>query len=90
MKFLSRLMPNCHEVCQLSSQSLESPLPPGTRFRLWMHFKMCRVCELYSTQLKQLHESLARHGEHFVAEDERLSPEARERIREQMKLESGG
>jgi hypothetical protein len=54
-----------------------------------MHFKICHACEVYAHQLRALHENLARDSEEFRAE-EKLSDEARERLRAAMRTESGG
>lgn len=89
MMLMEGMTPNCRQVCRLASECLERPLSPWMRVKLWVHFKMCRVCEIYAQQLKDLHDNLARGGEDFRS-DETLSPEARERIRAQLKAESGG
>lgn len=89
MMLVARMTPDCRRACRLASEDLESPLSPLMRFRLWVHYKLCRVCEIYAQQLRVLHENLAKGGEDFRS-DETLGPEARERIHARLKAESRG
>jgi len=87
--FLARLTPSCQQVCRCASEGLEEQHSPWMRLKIWIHFKMCRACEVYAHQLRALHDNLARDSEEFRA-DEKLSEEARERMRAAMRGESGG
>jgi len=89
MMLVARMIPTCQQVCRLASEDLESPHSPLMHFRMWVHFKMCRVCEIYAQQLRNLHENLSKGGEDFRS-DEKLSAEARERIRAELRAQSGG
>jgi hypothetical protein len=87
--FLARLTPSCQQVCRCASEQLEESHSPWMRFKIWIHFKLCRACEVYSNQLRALHDNLARNSEEFRS-DEKLSDETRERMRAAMRGESGG
>jgi hypothetical protein len=85
---VARITPSCQQVCRCASEDLEQPKSLWVRFKIWMHFKMCRACEVYAHQLRALHENLARDSEEFRT-DEKLSAEARERLRAAVRTGSG-
>ena len=87
--FLARLTPSCQQVCRCASEDIEQPKSRWMHFKIWLHFKMCHACEVYAHQLRALHDNLARDSEEFRTE-EKLSDEARERMRAAMRGESGG
>jgi hypothetical protein len=87
--FLARLTPSCQQVCRCASEGLEMRHSLWMRFKIWAHFKICCACEVYANQLRTLHDNLARDSEGFRA-DEKLSDEARERMRAAMRGDSGG
>lgn len=88
MMFVARMTPNCQQCCRFASEDLEVPKSTWMRFRIWVHFKICRACEIYAQQLRALHENLSRDPEEFRV-DEQLTEEARERMRAAMRTESG-
>jgi hypothetical protein len=87
--FLARMTPNCKECCRYASEDLEVSHSAWMRFKIWVHFKICHACEIYAKQLRHLHENLSRDAEEFRTE-ECLSEEARERIRAELRAQSGG
>jgi hypothetical protein len=52
--------PNCAEMSRLASQSLEQPLPLGTRLKMRLHYLICVWCSRYLKHLKFLHSAAAR------------------------------
>jgi hypothetical protein len=76
-------MRTCKEVASRLSQGLEEPLPMGERMTLRFHMMMCKYCARYFDQIRALRD-LAKGYEAMEippqGENQRLSPEARERI----------
>lgn len=58
IKFLYRRTYPCAEVARLLSRAQDGPLTPGTRIKLWLHFRICVYCQRYAEHLAFLH----RHG----------------------------
>lgn len=84
-------MLSCKEVTQLVSESLDRDLRVYQRMSMRMHLLMCKFCSRYRKQLFILHDALRLHCEHdkeLDAHGSCLSPEARERIRKSLDLES--
>ena len=93
--FLLRRLPACKQMTALMSESLERPLTVRERVTLRLHLWVCIWCVWYLEQLHVLRAALRQRGErdeHAGAEDaaaaERLSPEARERIKRALKGET--
>jgi len=86
---VARMTPSCQQVCRCASEDLEQPKSLWMSFKIWMHFRICHACEVYAHQLRALHKNLARDSEEFRT-DEKLTDEARERLRAAMRSESGG
>ena len=81
--------PHCRELCQLASQSLETPLPLRTRLRIRLHFLICVYCARYYRHLRMLRErSRASHGRAENSSLPGLSPAARRRIKVRLLRES--
>jgi len=87
IKLLTFLALDCHRCCRLASEDFEKPHSRWMRFRIWLHFKLCHVCEVYARQLRFLHESLSRDSEEFRTSD-CLNAEARERMRAAIRNDS--
>ena len=85
---LARLTPSCQQCCRCASEDIEEPHSALMHFRLWLHFKICRVCEIYAEQLRYLHRNLSRDPEEFRT-DESLSEETRERMRAALRTGHG-
>jgi hypothetical protein len=84
----AELSPNCHEAVRAQSEALDHPLPPARRLGLWLHLLICRWCRRYSDQIRFLHRAAHDH-EHDAAltgaAPAQLPPEARERIKQQLR-----
>jgi len=75
---------NCQEVSRMVSASLDRRLPLYQRAAVRMHLAMCRYCSRLRRQLLMLKEA-ARQDDAAVTKSEdqcTLSPEARQRIKE--------
>ena len=84
------LMPSCREALRLQSEALEHPLPPARRAGLWLHLQLCKWCRQYGRQIRFLQHAAHQHPEEFTqAASHRLSPEARQRIREKLRASQG-
>jgi hypothetical protein len=69
-------------MCRLASQSLETPLPFGTRVRIRLHFLICVYCARYFRHLRLLRERFrSSHGAPTGNPQPGLSAEARRRIK---------
>lgn len=54
------MMRSCKEISKLVSSSLDRPLPFREKIEVWMHLKMCRLCNAFGRDLLRLR-TLARH-----------------------------
>ncbi len=80
------LLPTCREVLRLQSMALERPLPSGQRPGLWFHLLLCKWCRFYGQQIRFLRRAALEHSDELTQADaQRLSPEARERIRQKLR-----
>ena len=75
---------SCRDISRLSSQSLDTSLPRFTRFRMSVHFLICKWCRRYRTQIALLRRACARLGSDAQEAGPSLPPEARERIRKHL------
>ncbi|MGA2245490.1 MAG: hypothetical protein ABSH48_10855 [Verrucomicrobiota bacterium] len=81
----AELSPNCREAVRALSEALDRPLPPAKRFGLWMHLLICKWCRRYGKQIRFLRDVTQEHPVEFAgAERRKLSPEARERIKQRL------
>lgn len=82
---------SCKATYGLCSEQMDRKLTPGESLRLRFHLMMCGVCRHLPAQFQGLRE-LVRACEHEHAHeepsDERLSPEAKERIFEHLKTDA--
>ena len=86
---VARMTPNCQECCRCASEDIEEKHSAWMHFKMWLHFKICRACEIYAQQLRVLHRNLSGDPEEFRT-DEHLGDEARERMRAALRADSGG
>ncbi len=78
-------MPNCREVTQLASESLDRKLSFGERIGMRFHLMMCKLCTRYVWQLKFMHHASRTADEnHVKGSGARLSEDARDRIRNRL------
>jgi predicted anti-sigma-YlaC factor YlaD len=86
---MSHWMFRCNEVSQKVSQGFDSPLPLGTRLLVRIHLWMCRHCRRVYKQLRLLRrlgrQSDAPAGDCPPELPTTLSPEARARIKKELK-----
>jgi len=87
------IMLSCKEATKLISESLDRPLSLRQRISVAMHVLMCRFCARYRRQLQLMRlalNGLAKDkGRSLEATpDDSLSPEARERIKEDLRRDS--
>ena len=76
------LAPSCREAVRAQSEALEHPLPPAKRFGLRLHLLMCRWCRRYGEQIRFLRHAAHEHeGRQREAMPQKLSPEARDRLK---------
>lgn len=79
----------CKDASRLLSQSMDQPLPPLKRMELRVHVWLCSACANFEKQLVFLRKAARRLDEECSAKDQAgLSPEARERIRKSLHLQS--
>jgi hypothetical protein len=81
----AELSPNCREAVRAQSEALDHPLPLSRRLGLWLHLLICKWCRRYGKQIGFLRDTAQEHPEQFAeAEPQKLSPEARERIKQRL------
>ena len=75
---------SCHDMSRLSSQALDTRLPFFTRFRMRVHWLICKWCRRYRAQISLLRRAISRLGTDAPDTGPSLPPEARERIRKKL------
>ncbi len=77
------LMPNCKEVTEMVSRSMDEPMPFFRRIQMWMHLVMCRYCLRFRRQLRLIHDAFKRAPvpPAFGPGEDALSEDARRRIK---------
>jgi hypothetical protein len=79
---------NCREASRAQSEALDHPLPPMKRIGVWLHLLICKWCRRYGRQIRFLHAAAHEHHEELTeAVPQKLSSEARERIRQRLQSE---
>jgi hypothetical protein len=82
------LLPNCRDAARLQSEAMDTKLCASKRFGLSLHLLVCKWCRRYGKQIRFLREAAHEHPENLTdAVPQRLSAEARERIKQ--RLQSG-
>jgi hypothetical protein len=85
---LSTFLPTCRQVARMQSEALEHPVPPEKRFGLWLHLLLCKLCRCYGNQIRFLNHAAHAHSDKLAeAMPQKLSDEARERIRRRLQAE---
>jgi hypothetical protein len=86
-------MLSCKDVTQLISRSMDASLPIGKRIGVRFHLLICRFCARYRRQLLLIREAARRvadaPGRKEGSAGERLSAEARDRIRKSLRSRNG-
>lgn len=85
MNWVARFLPTCQEMSHLLSDALDRRLPWHIRARMFLHLRMCVLCEQYRHQLALLRRLLRfkddSHSTRRHAPQPGLSDEAKGRIR---------
>src|SRR5262245_5019561 len=80
------LSPNCREASRLQSAALDRPLRFWKWFGLRIHRRLGRWCRRYGQQIRILREAAHEHSDEVAnAAPDRLSPEARERLKQALR-----
>mgnify|MGYP001595910906 CR=1 FL=1 len=85
------MMPNCRETSRLVSASMDRRLPVFKRLLLRLHLFMCKYCRRFEQQLLRMRE-ISRHLDSPIETLDSaiaLSEEARERMRNALRSQSG-
>lgn len=80
---LRTISPNCRDVAESLSRSLDEPQPAAVRLGMKIHLLLCRWCRRYQRQLRFMR-SEVREGESHWAEcsGRHLPADARKRMKE--------
>lgn len=86
-------MMTCKEASQLMSQSFDRRLGLFESIGLRFHLMICKGCQVAYRQLKSLHRfciSVANRNEEFLSLQPGLTPEARDRILNELHRKQNG
>jgi len=84
----ANLSPDCREASRAQSEAIDHSLPPSKRIGLWLHLLICKWCRRYGQQLRFLRVAAHEHPDQLTeAAPQKLSPEARERIKQKLSSE---
>jgi hypothetical protein len=79
------LSPTCKKATRLLSEAMDRRLSFFEKFGLRLHLFLCKWCRRYGEQLKFLRSAARECQEHESRQEpQRLSPEARERIKQRL------
>jgi hypothetical protein len=82
------LSPNCREAARLQSEALDKKLPFSKRLGLRLHLLICKWCRRYGKQIRFLRSAAHQCPDDLTeAAPQKLSAEARERIRQRLQSE---
>src|SRR5579871_6651411 len=83
---LGALSLSCRDAARLQSQALDTKLCFSKRLGLRLHLLICKWCRRYGRQIRFLHEAANEKPDSLTeAVPQQLSPEARERIKQQIR-----
>ncbi len=86
---IADLSPNCREAARLQSEALDHKLPFRRRLGLRIHLMICKWCCRYGKQVRFLRDAAREHSDKAPEPaPEKLSDEARERIKRRLRAES--
>lgn len=81
----AQLSPDCREATRAQSQAIDHHLPPAKRLGVWLHLSVCKWCRRYGKQIRFLRAaSITNHEEFKESPPQKLSSEARERIKRRL------
>ena len=82
----AELSPSCKAAARLQSEALDHQLPWRQRLGLRIHLCLCRWCRRYGQQLAFLRDAAHEHPDRVIGSvPQKLSDEARERIRQKLR-----
>jgi hypothetical protein len=82
---LADLSPGCKTATRLQSETLDRKLPLRQRFGLRVHLLLCKWCRRYGKQVTFLRNAAHEHRDEMTEPvPQKLSDEARERIRQKL------
>jgi hypothetical protein len=80
------LLCSCRDASRLQSEGLDKELSFFQRAGLWLHLLICKWCRRYGKQIRFLRGVAHDHSENLSeAVPQKLSPEARERIKQRLR-----
>jgi len=83
---LAELSPSCKTAARLQSEALDHPLTLRQRLGLRIHIVLCKWCSRYGKQIAFVHKAVKSHQDEATkAVPQRLSDEAKVRIRKQLR-----
>ncbi len=91
MMVVANRLPNCQKTAELVSESMDRSLPVGTRIKVWMHLKMCSLCQRYADQLRFIHIAVHDHGDRLLEPSEgtpAMSNDCKNRIKRALRESS--
>lgn len=84
----AELSPDCREASRAQSEALDHPLPLAKRAGLWLHLLICKWCRRYGKQVRFLRHAAHDHHEELTeAAPQKLSGEARDRMKRKLQAE---
>jgi hypothetical protein len=86
--FCASLLPTCRDAARLQSEALDKKLSLAQRLGLALHLMICKWCRRYGKQIRFLRGAAHDHSENLAeAVPQKLSAEARERIKQRLQSE---
>ncbi len=84
------LVPTCRDATRLQSAALDARLSVSKRIGLQLHLLICSWCRRYGKHVRFLRQAAHDHPEKLVeSTPQNLSAEARERIKKNLRAQSG-
>ncbi len=83
--FMNKMLLSCKEATSLIEKKFVFPLTFMERWRLYIHVKMCVVCNIYQHQSKVIEKAIAKWINQEGSPNEVLPPKSKERIIEKIK-----
>jgi hypothetical protein len=81
MKFIYDRIFTCTELARLSSRAMEKPLPRRTRFKIFMHMRMCMWCRRYRDQIRTVRHAASHRDERLDGTVLALDHDAKDRMK---------
>ena len=86
VKGLAELSPSCKAATRLQSEALDRKLTLRQRFGLRAHLLICKWCRRYGKQITFLRNAAHEHPDEMAKPvSQKLSDEAKERIRQKLR-----